>query len=196
MINMGVKIYEDEFDDFKIYCLEGVEDVELNKPSMLYPFLEHLALNKGITNVYQSCDSFENFEEKISNLLFYDKNFKEYQIIYLVFEGQDNSIEIDGYYYSLEEIAELFQGKLTDKIIHFSNKKSLELEDETFQYFLDVTGAKAVSGYVNNIPILSTILDQHFFEFAREYDDPVELVENLFDKHYNLCIKMGFRLYY
>ena len=165
MINMGVKIYEDEFDDFKIYCLEGVEDVELNKPSMLYPFLEHLALNKGITNVYQSCDSFENFEEKISNLLFYDKNFKEYQIIYLVFEGQDNSIEIDGYYYSLEEIAELFQGKLTDKIIHFSNKKSLELEDETFQYFLDVTGAKAVSGYVNNIPILSTILDQHFVGF-------------------------------
>ena len=193
---MDIKLYDEEFDDFKIFCLEGVEDVDNREQSLLFPFLEHLALNKGITNVYQACDSFEGFEESISNLLFHDRNFRSYQIIYLLFKGEDNSIEIDGYYYSLEEIAELFQGKLTDKIIHFSNTKYLDLEDETFQYFLDVTGAKAVSGYVKNAPILSTILDQHFFELAREYDDPVELVETLFEKHYNLCVKMGFRLYY
>lgn len=193
---MDVKLYDEEFDDFKIFCLEGVDDIETEETSKLFPFFEHLALNKGITNVYQPCDSFEGFEESISNLLFHDKNFREYQIIYLVFNGQDHNIEIDGYYYSLEEISELFQGRLTDKIIHFSNTKCLDLEEETFQYFLDVTGAKAVSGYVKNAPILSTILDQHFFELAREFDDPVELVERLFEKHYNLCVKMGFRLYY
>lgn len=193
---MDVKLYDEEFDDFKIFCLEGVDDIETEETSKLFPFFEHLALNKGITNVYQPCDSFEGFEESISNLLFHDKNFREYQIIYLVFNGQDHNIEIDGYYYSLEEISELFQGRLTDKIIHFSNTKCLDLEEETFQYFLDVTGAKAVSGYVKNTPILSTILDQHFFELAREFDDPIELVETLFEKHYNLCVKMGFRLYY
>ena len=193
---MDVKKYDEEFDDFKLYCLEGVEDIESGEESQLFDFLQHLALNKDITNVYQTCDSFEGFEANISNLLLHDRNFMDYQIIYLVFNGQNENIEIDGYYYSLEEIAELFQGRLTDKIIHFANTKQLDLEDDTFQYFLDVTGAKAVSGYVKQAPILSTLLDQHYFELAKEYDDEVELVEALFDKHANLCLALGFRLYY
>ena len=191
-----VRIYDEELDDFKIFCLEGVEDEDEENESILFPFFEHLAINKGITNVYKCVDSFESFEESISNLLYADRNFRDYQIIYLVFNGQNDNIEIGGYYYSLEEIAELFAGRLTDKIIHFANTKQLDLEDETFQYFLDVTGAKAVSGYVKNAPILSTLLDQHYFEFAKEYDDEVELVEALFDKHANLALKFGFRLYY
>lgn len=192
-----IKLYnEEDDDDFKIYCLEGVEDIEDEKDSMLYPFLEHLALNTGITNVYQKCDSFEGFEESISTLLYEDRQFRDYQIIYLVFNGQNDTIELGGYYYTLEEIAELFAGRLTDKIIHFANTKQLDLEDDTFQYFLDVTGAKAVSGYVKHSPLLSTIFDQHYFEYAKHYDDEVELVEALYEKHYNLGMKMGFRLYY
>ena len=193
---MEVTRFDDEVDDFKLFCLEGVDDVEEINPSSILDFLEHLALQKSITNVYQTCDSFEGFETAISNLLFHDKNFRDYQIIYLVFNGPNDSIEIDGYYYSLEEIAELFQGRLTDKIIHFANTKQLDLEDETFQYFLDVTGAKAVSGYVKNAPILSTLLDQHYFECAKHYDDEVDIVEALFEDHANLCIQLGFRLYY
>lgn len=193
---MDLTNYQEDQDHYKIFCVEGVKDVEDETPSQLYPFFEHLALNKGITSVYKSCDSFEGFEESISNLLYSDRNFKDYKIIYLVFGGENNSIEIDGYYYTLEEVAELFQGRLTDKIIHFANTKCLDLEEETFQYFLDVTGAKALSGYVNHSHLLSTILDQHFFELHRDYEDEVELVERLFDKHANLCLKMGFRLYY
>lgn len=193
---MDVSTYRNEEDDYKIFCLEGVKDIDENSNSDLFPFFEHLALNKGITNMYKSCDSFEGFEESISNLLYSDRNFKDYKIIYLVFNGQDENIEIDGYFYSLEEIAELFQGKLTDKIIHFANTKSLNLEDDTFQYFLDVTGAKALSGYVHSVPILSTILDQHLFDLYREIDDVIELVEELFEKYADLCLKMGFRLYY
>ena len=193
---MEVKRYDDDFDDFKIFCLEGVSDIEDESPSLLYPFFEHLAINKGITNVYAKCDSFEGLEQSIENLLYADRNFRDYQMIYLVFGGENHNIEIDGYYYTLEEIAELFQGRLTDKMIHFANTKSLDLEDETFQYFLDVTGAKSVSGYVKNAPILSTIFDQYFFEYAREYDDPIEIVEELYEKHASLGIKMGFKLYY
>ena len=193
---MDVELYDEEWDDFKLYCLEGVDDVEEESSSTLLDFLQHLAIEKNITNVYQTCDSFEGFESSISNLLFHDKNFRDYKILYFIFKGPNDSIEIDGYYYSLEEIAELFQGRLTDKIIHFANTKYLDLQEETFQYFLDVTGAKAVSGYVKNAPILSTLLDQHYFEMAKRYDDEVEIVEALFEKHSNLCLSLGFRLYY
>lgn len=49
---------------------------------------------------------------------------------------------------------------------------------------------------MNPVPILSTVLDQLFFSICHEYDDVVEMVEELFEKQYNLAKSMGFRLYY
>ena len=193
---MELTTYREEDEDFKLFCLEGVEDIEEENDSQIITFLEHLALNFDIINVYKTCDDIETFEISLSNLLYHDRFFKDYSIIYLVFEGDDNLVKIGDYYYTLEEIAEFFEGKLTDKIVHFANTKMLDLEDETFQYFLDVTGAKAISGYINHSPVLSTILDQYYFALNAEIDDVVELVHALFEKHANLCQKMGFRLYH
>ncbi len=193
---MDLMLGRNEEDDYKIFCLEGVDDVEENLDSDLMKDLEILALNTGITSVYKSCDSFEGFEESISNLLYVDKYFRDYKIIYLVFYGENQTIELNDFSYGLEEIAELFEGKLTNKIIHFANTKTLDLEDEDFQYFLDVTGAKALSGYIHSSPVFSSVLDQHFFALHQDYDDVIELVEKLFDKYASLCTKLGFRLYY
>lgn len=179
-----------------IYCLEEVADVEATNNSIILPALENLALHYGITNVYKTCDSIETFEESLSTLLYEDKHFKDYAIIYLVVKGKSNQINIGNYYFSFEEIAELFEGKLKDKIVHFSNLFQLDLEEETFQYFLDVTGAKAISGYSNRVPILSTILDNLFFSIYEEDDNMFNAVETLFEKQYALCKSLGFRLYY
>ncbi len=195
-VQMDIQLYDEEFDDFKLFCLELVDDVDHHQPSVILNFLSHLALNFGITNVYQTCDTMEGFEERLSTLVYEDRNFKVYKIIYLVVDGVDSQIEIDGYLYSLEEVALLFEGKLKGKIVHFANTKMLDLEEETFQFFLDITGAKAVSGYVKESTALSTVLDQYFFALYQAEDNVVELVEALFEKHHALCQRMGFRLYY
>lgn len=179
-----------------IYCLESVPDIEVTGKSLILPSLETLAGRYGITNVYKTCDSIEGFEESISSLLYEDRHFRDYAFIYLVFEGRSNELKIDNYYYSFEEIAEFFEGKLKGKIVHFANTLQLDLEEETFQYFLDVTGAKAVSGYANQVPVLSPVLDNLYFALSEEYDEVVELVEALFEKQYALCQAMGFRMYY
>jgi len=179
-----------------IYCLENVADVSETSRSFILPSLEQLTLDFGITNVHAICDSIEGFETSLSTLFYEDKNFNDYQIIYLVFNGENNAIEIDGYYYTLEEIAEFFEGKLTNKIIHFANTMRLELEADTAQFFLDVTGAKAISGYKNKTPILSSIIDNHFFALYQDFDDVVILVEELYKKQAILCNSMGFQLYY
>lgn len=179
-----------------IYCLEAVSDISEPSRSVVLPALETLALHYGITNVYTTCDSIESFEECISTLLYEDRNFRDYTIIYLVFEGRDNQLKIDNYYYSLEEIAEFFEGKLSGKMLHFANSMQLDLEEETFQYFLDVTGATAISGYGNAVPVVSTSLDNLFFALQEECDDVVTLVEELHEKAYALCRALGFRLYY
>lgn len=180
-----------------IFCLEGVPDVETYHTTEVVKNLEHLAFEHKITSIYKSCDTIEGLEESLGALLYDDHNFKDYEIIYLVMPGQENNICLHDYYYSLEEIAELFEGKLKGKIIHFANKKILDLTPDESQYFLDITGARAISGYGAEFNKISSIhLDKSFFSLCEELDDLVEIVEELHQKNYALCKFLDFRLYY
>ena len=108
-----------------------------------------------------------------------------------------NSICLNDYYYSLQEIAEIFEGRLKGKILHFSNAKTLDLDQEEAQYFLDITGAKGVSGYGNEFNgISSSNLDKAFFNLFKEDDNMLDVVEELHQRHYNVCKLLDFRLYY
>ena len=112
-------------------------------------------------------------------------------------QGKGNNICLNDYYYSLVEIAELFEGKMKGKIVHFANSKTLDLSAEEAQYFLDITGARAISGYgVGLCDLTSIALDKAFFGLFEELDDVSEIVNELFEKHYALCKLLDFRLYY
>lgn len=184
------------FDQF-IFCLEAVPDVATNTTTEVVLNLERLAVEQGITSIYKTCDTIEGLEESLNTLLHTDHNFTDYEIIYLVMPGERNTICLNNYYYSLEEIAELFEGKMRGKTIHFSNAKVLDLDKEEAQYFLDLTGALAVSGYGAAFDKLSSSkLDKALFGLFQELDDVVEIVEELHQKHYALCKLLDFRLYY
>lgn len=181
-----------------IFCLEGVPDVDDNKATLAVKNLEEIAIDQGIASIYKTCDTIEGLEESLNVLLYEDHNFKDYEIIYLVMPGESNNICLHDYYYSLEEIAELFEGKMKGKIIHFANLKVLDLNDDEAQYFLDITGARAISGYgstYNKIASSNTI-DKAFFSLYQDNDDITEVVEELYQKHYALCKLLDFRLYY
>lgn len=180
-----------------IFCLEAVPDVETNTITDVVKNLEQLAFEQGITSIYKTCDTIEGFEESLNTLLYDDHNFKDYEIIYLVMQGAGNNICLNNYYYSLEEIAELFEGKMKGKILHFANTKMLDLNQEEAQYFLDVTGARAVSGYGAEFHnFTSNSIDKAFFSLCHEMDEVVDIVEELYQKHYVLCKLLDFRLYY
>lgn len=180
-----------------IFCLEAVPDIETVTITEVVKNLEQLALEQGITSIYKTCDTIEGLEESLSALRYDDHNFKDYEIIYLVMQGEGNNICLNDYYYSLEEIAELFEGKLTGKILHFANTKILDLNEEEAQYFLDITGAQAISGYgAVSYKLPSIAIDKAFFSLCQELDDVIEIVEELHQKHYALCKLLDFRLYY
>ena len=186
-----------EHENF-IFCLEAIPDILNTNSTQVLNVLEDMALKQGITSIYKACDDIEGLEESLNNLLYDDHNFKDYEIIYLVMPGESNNILINDYYYSIEEIAELFEGKMTGKVIHFSNLKILDLTDEESQYFLDVTGARAISGYGTKYGGISSIatIDRVFFSLYQDNDDLREVVELMFQKHYSLCQLLDFRLYY
>jgi hypothetical protein len=184
---------EDKF----IFCLEGVPDAEDTTITETLKNLEHLAYENGVGSIYKTCDSIESFEESLNALLYDDHNFKNYEVIYLVMPGEANSVCLNDYHYSMDEIAEIFEGKMRGKIIHFANAKILDLTPEESQYFLDITGAKAISGYGNAYNTLtSSGLDRAFFSIFENEDNIFEIVEELHQKHYALCKLLDFRLYY
>lgn len=192
---MDRKPYAMDSDSF-IFCLEAVADVATLTTTEVLQDLEQLALEHGINSIYKTCDSIEGLEQSLDALR-YHSDFANYEIIYLVMQGEENNIRFDDYYYSYEEIAELFEGKMTGKILHFANAKELDLSEEEAQYFLDVTGARAVSGYgaaFHNLT--SSSLDQVFFRLCQEQDDVVKIVDELFQKQYALCKLLDFRLYH
>lgn len=183
--------------DYFIYCLEGVYDVEDETLTESHKNLLQLAENYGVASIHKTCDTIEGLEDSLNALVLDDHHFKDYEIIYLIMEGEPNSICLNGYYYSLQEIAELFEGRLSGKIMHFSNAKVLDLDSEEAQYFLDITGARAISGYGNEYNgMTSAHLDKAFFYLFKEDDDVLEVVEELHRRNYAACKLLDFRLYY
>ena len=183
--------------DYFIYCLEGVQEVETDKVTEAQENLEQLAMNYGVASIYRTCDTIEGLEASLNTLILDDHNFKDYEIIYLVMKGEANSICLNDYHYSLQEIAEIFEGRLKGKIVHFSNAKILDLDEEEAQYFLDITGARGVSGYGRKFDgISSSNLDKAFFNLFKEDDNMLAIVEELHQRHYSVCKLLDFRLYY
>jgi len=179
-----------------IFCLEAIPDSENPIETQTLKGLEQIAV-KGISSIYNYCDTIEELEERLGTLVYDDAHFEEYEIIYLVMEGAENNIQLNDYYYSLQEIAELFEGKMKGKIIHFANSKPLDLKLDEAQYFLDVSGARAVSGYgLDSVSVSSLPLDLLFFEACQEEHDLKSVVELLHKSNYIACKALDFRLYY
>jgi len=183
--------------EYFIYCLEGVDTIETDSITEAQKNLEQLTKQYAIASIYNTCDTIEGLEASLSTLVSDDHNFKDYEIIYLVMAGEANSICLNDYYYSLQEIAEIFEGRLKGKILHFSNAKVLDLDKEEAQYFLDITCAKAISGYGNECNgISSSNLDKVFFNLFKEDDNMFDVVEELHQRYYDVCKFLDFRLYY
>jgi hypothetical protein len=183
--------------EYFIYCLEAVDDIEKHKVTVTQKNLEQLTMQFGIASIHKTCDTIEGLEDSLNALVSDDHNFKDYEIIYVVITGEANSICLNDYYYSLQEIAEIFEGKLKGKLLHFSNSKVLDLDQEEAQYFLDITGAKGISGYGNEFNgITSANLDKVFFKLFNEDENMLAVVETLHQKHYDACKWLDFRLYY
>ena len=183
--------------DYFIYCLEAVEDIEIDAVTEAQKKLEQLTTQYGVASIYNTCDTIEGLESSLDALVLDDHHFKDYEIIYLVITGEANSICLNDYYYSLQEIAEVFEGRLQGKILHFSNAKVLDLDEEEAQYFLDITGARAISGYgYASNEITSSNLDIAFFNLFNDDDNMLDVVEELHQRHYKMCKLLDFRLYY
>lgn len=180
-----------------IFCLEGDWNENLKLKSSILPALELLEINNDINAIYKTCSTYEEFENRINQIINDKRKYKSYEIIYLAFHGRKNKIIIGDYDYSLEDIATTFEGKLEDKIIHFGSCKTLAIIEDVATDFLKKTGAKAISGYGKNVSFISsTVVDVLFFEMCQKYDRITTIKENMYQHYRELCNALAFKIYY
>jgi hypothetical protein len=68
-------------EDYFIYCLEAVQDIETDAVTEVQKSLEQLTTQYGVANIYKTCDTIEGLEASLTALVSDDHYFKDYEII-------------------------------------------------------------------------------------------------------------------
>jgi len=89
------------------------------------------------------------------------------------------------------------QLKYEDIVVHFGACSFMQADKKVFQKFKDLTGARIVSGYTEEIPFISSmLLDMAYFNFLQE-KGAFDSVYSKFIKgvHAELIKELGFVVY-
>ncbi len=184
--------------DYKknIFCLEGDWETDLRNKFSIQSALHFLDVNLGIHSIYKTCGTYIEFETRVKQLCKAPKRYKDYSIFYFAFHGEESGIHINGDLITLDEIMENFEGKFTNRIVHFGSCKTL-LDKKNAMQFLKKTGAKAVSGFSKNVDFIpATAFDILYFEKAQNYIRMKALKDNIFKKYKGFCNDLGFQFYH
>ncbi|NRT14905.1 hypothetical protein HNP99_001249 [Flavobacterium sp. 28A] len=184
--------------DKHIFCLEGDWNENLKVKSSILPALELLQLNLGVDSIYKTCATKDEFFSRIEQLLNNKTKYGKYQIIYLAFHGFKGGISLgDNIEITLDELAEQFEGRLDNKMIHFGSCSTLSAHEDDIYNFLEKTAALSISGYQKDIAFISsTVVDLLFFELCQKYK-PMRVIDNNMTKNYeSLCQQLEFKMYY
>lgn len=173
----------------KIFTLEGEWERNPTSKTSVWSMLQLL---KDIEKI----DFFHRRVATRSDFEFYLKKsrIRKYSTIYFAFHGSKNQIQLGDYKntLSLDDIAEIADGCLEDKIVHFGSCKTCKSKEE-LREFKYQTGAKMVSGYEKDIDwIDSTILDLAYFSNLNELTRKGAIEKRISSKYSDLYDRLGF----
>ena len=178
-----------------IFCLEGDWTLDLRKKASIRSSLQFLSDNSNINFIHRTCSTREELAFRMEQ--FRRKRYEVYSICYLAFHGLQNGIKVGSDFVTLEDLAEMAENKLQDKIIHFGACKALGLNKKYVHQFLKKTKALCVSGYKDDIDFLpSTVFDMLYFEMCQEYRD-IRCIDRDMKSYYGRLVKeLKFSMHY
>jgi len=178
-----------------IFCLEGYWEKDLRVNKSIEPTLEYLNRCFEIRYIYNKCAVQQQFTALLKryNLKTYD----QFSILYLAFHGHPNSIMFGKNSFELNEIAEICENKLTNKIVHFGSCSTLKLDKRILKNFIRKTNALCISGYKTDVDFnKSTVLDMLYFEMWQTCKDVRKVERNMFKEFRGLSNYLEFRMVY
>ena len=173
----------------KIFALEGEWGTSPNDKTGIRSMLQLLKDVNGIDFFHRRVATKSDFEFYLRK-----SKGKRFSIIYLAFHGSKDCIYLgnDKHVLSLEEIAEVANGCLENKIVHFGSCQTCK-SVSSLSDFKESTTAKFVSGYKKDIDwIDSTILDLAYFSNLDELTRKGAIENRMSSKYADLHERLGF----
>lgn len=170
-----------------IYCLEGNWDKHPRSTKSIRPILELLKTSSKVKYIYHRCLTKEEFLRHLSD--FTKLRYSNYSILYFAFHGRSNRIVLGREEILLSELADVLEGKLSGKIVHFGSCSTLRTSDFNISDFINRTGCNCVSGYKKKIDyVSSTAFDLVYFDLLQNYTN-LENTFKVLEKDFSNWIK-------
>lgn len=128
-----------------IFCLEGVWNSDLSKPSTVRPILDLLRIQVGIPFIYRDCATRDEFAYFLKKWV--QRTYDNFPILYLASHGKEFSICLGNYTCDLVELAKLLGKKCRNRIVICGGCNTLDVHKSLLKHFLEDTGALAICGY-------------------------------------------------
>lgn len=179
-----------------IFCIEGDWNINLKDKTSIRTALDFLQHNANVKYIHRHCSTNGQMEYLLKEYAL--KRYDNYSILYLSFHGEPNYLKIGrNNILTLEELGDMLEGCLKNKILHFGSCKTLNVSKARINKFLEKTKALAVSGYTKEIDFVpSTFFDMLFFERCQMYMK-VTYIESDLKKFYGkVASTLGFKFHY
>lgn len=185
----------------KIFCLETEWNMsrtrKMRDRTSMLPLLTFLEESSKIEFVFRNVASRNDLQFYLSQLRY--KTYDQFEIVYFAFHGITRSIDIPSepeHPLELTELAELSNGLLKNRIIHFGSCRTLNTSDRIINGFKIASGARIVSGYTKTIDFVkSSILDIAYFSEIQRSSKVHTLKSRIHRSYGSLATELGFKLF-
>lgn len=141
-----------------IYCLEGNWNNHPRCRQSVRPMLEILHHSAGIKFIHRKCNTVDDFFQYLRQYTF--KRYKNYPILYIAFHGKPNGICIGREFVTLQEIADVLEGHLSSRIVHFGSCSTMRTKRANIDDFMNRTKANVLSGYRKDVDFIEATINE------------------------------------
>ncbi len=180
-----------------VFCLEGAWNPDLKSKQSVRYMLQLLSAVEGLKHIHKDVATPEEFQFYLKR--WRQKLYRDHPILYLALHGRPQTVLLGKQPVSLDEIADLLEGRCERRIIHFGTCGTLATDRRNIQRFLRRTRAVAVCGFRENIDWLkSTAFDLLLFDIIQRYEISLRGIpafhREVKRSYTRLCRELGFRL--
>ncbi len=132
-----------------IFCLEGDWEDRLTDRLSVRPGLDMLMAMRGGRLIHRNAATKEEFAHYFGKWAM--RRYNAFPLAYLAYHGHRGGIDLGGGDMTLDEIADLAPGRLTDRVVYFGSCETLAAADDDLLAFVEKTGATAAIGYTRQV---------------------------------------------
>jgi hypothetical protein len=179
----------------KIFALEGEWDSKkLEEKKGIEPMLRYMQDSLDSQYILRRVNTKESLSKYFKQLN--ERRYKNHQVVYMAFHGSSRKVWLDNEdSISFDELAELADGALKDRVVHFGSCQVMRTSVPLIEEFKEKTGARFVSGYSKTVDFLDgTLFDMVLLYYSTIYDKNKTILSRLEKDYDSLCNKLGFKM--